>query len=47
MADSLVTTYGERLPFQYNLTGAARIITRDRTLLQRLFDQFLNLSKNQ
>lgn len=46
LPDSLVTTYGRRINFQQNLTGTARIITQDRTLLERLFDQFLNLNNN-
>ncbi|WP_273444460.1 hypothetical protein [Neolewinella agarilytica] len=46
LPETLVTSYGKTLPFQYNLAGTARIITADRTLLARLFDQFLNLTKN-
>ncbi|SEQ42107.1 HlyD family secretion protein [Neolewinella agarilytica] len=46
LPDTLVTSYGKTLPFQYNLAGTARIITADRSLLARLFDQFLNLTKN-
>jgi hypothetical protein len=46
LPDSLVTSYGMAVPFQYNLTGMARIITEERTLLQRLTDQVLNLSQN-
>jgi hypothetical protein len=46
LPDTLQTSYGKTLPFQYNLTGTARIITAERTLLARLLDQFLNLTKN-
>jgi hypothetical protein len=46
LPDSLTTSYGKTLPFQYNLSGTARIITAERTLLQRLLDQFLNLTQN-
>lgn len=44
--DSLLTSYGKQLPFQYNLTGSARFIVAQRTFLERLFDQFLNLTQN-
>ena len=46
LPDSLVSSYGRPLSFQYNLTGTARIITEERTLLERLLDQFFNLSEN-
>lgn len=42
----LRTTYGKVIPFNQNLTGRARIITTERSLLARLFDRFLNLTKN-
>lgn len=44
--DSLLTSYGEVIPFQYNLTGSARFIVAERTFLERLFEQLLNLTKN-
>ena len=47
LADTLRTSYGTQVPFQYNLTGVARIITKERTLLQRLTDQLFNLTQNQ
>jgi len=43
---SLTTSYGKQLPFQYNLTGSARFLIAERTFLERLFDQILNLTKN-
>ncbi|TXF83350.1 hypothetical protein FUA23_21615 [Neolewinella aurantiaca] len=46
LPDTLLTSYGKTLPFRYNLSGTARVITAERTLLQRLLDQFLNLTKN-
>ena len=46
LPDSLVTSYGQNVPFQYNLSGTALIVTADRTLLQRIFDKFLNLTRN-
>ena len=47
LADTLRTSYDVKVPFQYNLTGMARIITKERTLLQRLTDQLFNLTQNQ
>lgn len=46
MPDSLLTSYGHSIPFAQELTGTARIITKDRRILARIFDQFLNLFKN-
>jgi HlyD family secretion protein len=46
LPDTLLTSYGKTLPFRYNLSGTARVITAERTLLQRLLDQFLNLTQN-
>lgn len=46
LPDTLLTSYGKTLPFRYNLSGSARVITAERTLLQRLLDQFLNLTQN-
>lgn len=46
LPDTLNTSYGKTLPFRYNLTGTARVITAERTLLQRVLNQFLNLTKN-
>jgi multidrug resistance efflux pump len=44
--DGMMTSYGKQLPFQYNLTGSARFIVAQQTFLERLFDQFLNLTQN-
>lgn len=46
LTDTLSTSYGKTLPFRYNLTGTARVITADRTLLHRVLDQFFDLTKN-
>ncbi len=46
LSDTLNTSYGKTLLFRYNLTGTARVITAERTLLQRVLDQFLDLTKN-
>ncbi|HEX8452453.1 MAG TPA: HlyD family efflux transporter periplasmic adaptor subunit [Longimicrobium sp.] len=37
----LVTTYRRRLPFRQEMRGDAEIVTRDRRLVARLFDQVL------
>jgi len=46
MPDSLITTYGKPIPFQQEMGGTGNIITKDRRILERVFDKFLNLSKN-
>jgi len=46
MPDSLITTYGTPIPFQQEMGGTGNIITKDRRILERIFDKFLNLTKN-
>lgn len=46
LPDSLMTTYQISIPFRHNLSGEAKIIAADRSLLSRVFDQVLNISKN-
>lgn len=46
LPESLTTSYGDQIPFQYNLTGSARFLVAKRTFLERLFDEILNLTKN-
>ncbi|MFK7771492.1 MAG: HlyD family secretion protein [Saprospiraceae bacterium] len=46
MSDSLITTYGRLIPFQQEMGGTGNIITKDRRILERIFDKFLNLTKN-
>lgn len=46
MPDSLITTYGKTIPFQQEMVGAGNIITKDRRILERIFDKFLNFTKN-
>src|SRR5690606_11181443 len=43
MALPILTTTGATLPLKPRETGVARIITRERRLLARLFDQILSL----
>jgi HlyD family secretion protein len=40
----LVTHYGKTLPFKQEMTGAAAIITEDRRLIGRLFNEFHRLT---
>jgi len=42
----LQTTYKEKIPFKPNQTGIAKIITEDRSIAARIFEQFLDLFKN-
>lgn len=46
LPNALSTSYGKTIKFQHNLTGTARVITKERTILQRLVDKVVNLSKN-
>jgi len=46
LPDSLVTTYGRAIPFAQELSGNARIITEDRRVLDRVFDQLISLLRN-
>lgn len=46
MPDTLKTTYGRLIPFQQEMGGTGNIITKDRRILERIFDKFLNFTKN-
>lgn len=46
LPDTLMTTYGTTISFKHNQSGIARIITKDRSILSRIFEQFLNAIKN-
>ena len=39
LPDTLETNYGNFIPFKHNMTGTARIITKDRSFLSRVFEQ--------
>ena len=47
LPDKLITNYDKTLKYKPNMSGEALIITKERTLLERFFDKFLNLTKNQ
>ena len=40
LPDGLITTYHKRLPFRQEMQGSGEIITADRTILGRIFNQF-------
>lgn len=44
--DELVTTYDKIIPFRQEMTGRANIITKDRRILERVFDKILSILKN-
>lgn len=46
LPDELVTTYGNRLTYKALDGASVDIITEDRSILTRIFDQFLNLINN-
>ncbi|MFD2967733.1 HlyD family efflux transporter periplasmic adaptor subunit [Sphingobacterium bambusae] len=45
MPDGLVTNYGDKLDFKYEIGGQADIIVKDRRLIERLFDNIKFNSK--
>jgi hypothetical protein len=46
LPEKLKTNYGEDLGFQFELKGSAEIITNDRRLIDRLFDNLRYFTKN-
>ena len=46
LPDALKTTYGKDLVLKPNMSGKAVIITKDRRILERIFQQFMNVLKN-
>lgn len=46
LSDTLTTTYQRQIPFQQKLTGTAVVLTEDKRLLERLFEQLTDLFKN-
>jgi len=47
LPDTLITNYDKTIPYRPNMSGVALIITKDRTVFERIFDKFLNLVKNE
>ncbi|NRA52176.1 MAG: HlyD family efflux transporter periplasmic adaptor subunit [Phaeodactylibacter sp.] len=46
LTNGMLTTYGREIPFAQELSAQARIITDDRRLLQRIFNQLKSLWEN-
>ena len=46
LPDGLITNYGNKLDFKYEIKGTADIVTRDRRLIQRMFDSLRYLVNN-
>ncbi len=46
LPDTLKTNYDKIIPYRPNMSGVAMIITKDRTIFERLFEKFLDLVKN-
>ncbi len=46
LPDTIVTTYGHVITYQPQSTVTVNFITEDKSILQRIFDTFLNLVKN-
>jgi len=47
IADSIYTDIGYLIPYKPNMTAQVEIITENKTILQRIFNQFLSLIKQQ
>ena len=46
LPDTLITTYGMRIPLTPNMPGMAMVVTKDRRILERVMQQFLDILKN-
>jgi hypothetical protein len=46
LPQNLQSTYGKPIPFRQEMQGIAKIVTEDRRVVLRLFDQFRDLLKN-
>ncbi|WP_326328200.1 hypothetical protein [Parapedobacter sp. 10938] len=46
LPEGLLTNYGNELEFKYEIKGTADIVTRDRRLIQRMFDSLRYLANN-
>jgi hypothetical protein len=45
LPDTLLSTYGKRLPFKPEMSGTARIVTEERRALDRMLGQMRDLLK--
>jgi multidrug resistance efflux pump len=46
LPQNLLSTYGKTIPFRQEMQGSAKIVTEDRRVVLRLFDQFRDSLKN-
>ena len=46
LTDSLLTSYNKVIPFRQEMTGQLRIITEDRSVIDRIFDNLQDLLRN-
>ena len=44
--DSILTSYGQAIPFHQNMVGTSSIITEDKRILERILEQLMDLIKN-
>lgn len=42
----LITTYDREIPFRQGMQGSARLVTKDRRILERIFDRIISARKN-
>lgn len=45
LKDSLITDFGKRIPYQPEMTAQIEIITKDRSLFERIFDNLISILK--
>jgi len=45
LPQGLITTFNDTLDFKQDMTGTAEIITKDATVLERIFEQFVELTQ--
>lgn len=46
LPDTLRTSYQKVIPFRQNMTATATLLTEDKSILERIFENFLDLVKN-
>ncbi len=46
MPQPLITSYDKEIPFRQGMQGSARLVTKDRRILERVFDQIISALKN-
>ena len=46
LPDTLRTSYQKVIPFRQNMTATVTILTEDKSILERIFENFLDLVKN-